>query len=52
MATCPEKLAWAAGVALIEDDGDVVSVDVWLEPVELTGAAAVVLERLRPDGEA
>lgn len=59
MATSPEELARAAGVALIEDDdGDVVPVDEWLarlerrEAVELTEPAAVVLERLRADGEA
>lgn len=59
MATSPEELARAAGVALIEDaDDDVVPVDEWLarleprEPVELTEPAAIVLERLRADGEA
>lgn len=59
MATSPEQLASAAGVTLIEDDdGDVVPVDEWLarlerrEPVELTEPAAIVLKRLRADGEA
>lgn len=59
MAISPEESARAAGVALIEDDdGDVVSVDDWLarlerrEPVELSEPAAIVLERMRADGEA
>lgn len=59
MATSPEDLARAAGVVLIEDDDrDVVPVDEWLarlerrEPVELSEPAAVVLERVRADGEA
>lgn len=59
MATSPEELTIAAGVTLIEDDdGDVVPVDEWLarlerrEPVELTEPAAIVLKRLRADGEA
>lgn len=59
MATSPEDSARAAGVVLIEDDDrDVVPVDDWLtrlerrEPVQLSEPAAVVLERVRADGEA
>lgn len=59
MATNPEALARAAGVVLIEDDDpDIVPVDDWLtrlerrEPVQLSEPAAVVLERVRADGEA
>lgn len=59
MATNPEDLARAAGVVLIEDDDrDVVPVDDWLtrlerrEPVQLSEPAALVLERVRADGEA